>query len=226
MARFQKQYDDAFTSEQKELLLKQGVRAVLKNEQKDKWTETLERDYGISKLKNKKSVTIKYLGYYKMIAVAASLMLLVYVGQSVIATQQSPESLAMSYLESESMLHPGLTKGISTTNQENRQAAIKAFDAGNYKEAVGQFGRISDPTIEDRFYKGLSLFYNKEYKKSIDTFESLSQMDSIYAQEINWYKSMAHVLSGEMEAAKKTLSLIAKEDWNYGKAITLLKSMD
>ena len=214
MTKFQQLYDEASTPEQKELLIKQGVRKLLNDEKKEQWAKVLKNEYGISKTVTKEISINSYTKYYKILAVAASLILLVFVGQRMYDTIEGPEELAMSYLEESSIKHPGVNKGLADTGQRFRQAAIKAFDSGDYELSINQFNLIPEPTSEDQFYLGVALLNTQEYKQAIEVFNLLEQEESIYNQEINWYKSLALMLTGDLASAKASLSRIGTNDWN------------
>lgn len=72
----------------------------------------------------------------------------------------------------------------------------------------------------------LSYLYIQEYERSIEDLGSLKQDTTIYNDEINWYYSLALILNGDIEKAKKSLTRIGTNGWNFSKAQVLLKSLE
>lgn len=225
MSTFQEKYNQSISQEEKELLLKSGVRAVLNKEKRKQWEQELREDYNVSKGTGAiKKGRVVYMKYYKAIAVAASLAIIMYASQGLFYNQSSPSEMAMTYLESDPIQHPGLTKGAEEV-EVFRQVAIGAFDERNYADAIIQFNQIENPTAEDRYFLSLSYLYNQDYNRAVEGFDYLEKEGSIYNQEINWYQSIALILKGDPAKAKAVLEKIGKSDWNYNKARELINAM-
>ena len=72
--------------------------------------------------------------------------------------------------------------------------------------------------INGLFYKGLSLFYTKKYKKSIQYMTSVAaDVNPTFDQEAEWFVALAYIKLGEREIARDHLNTIIEYDGFYKK---------
>lgn len=220
MKNFYQSYDAAITSEEKELVVKKALRQVIHVDQRKEWERILADRYGVEK-KEKKEVNSTRLYWLKAVSVAASLAALIFIGNQYLNQSQTIQVLAQEYLVAVPVHHPGLIKGMSQHDEQNRQIAISLFDSQKYAGAIDKFNEITDQSYQDQFYLGLSYMYFGEMESAIPLFVELENKTSQYREEINWFLSLAYILNEDQKNAKKQLKKIKSGDWNYQKSKTL-----
>lgn len=223
MGNFHQSFNKARSSDDKEAVLKEALRKVIHEEQKTIWEAKLKEEYNVSKTNTTPSRTINW---FKWSAVAASIMVLLYIGNDMMIQKQSAQTLAQGYLESEPLHHPGAIKGVSDQDQQNRLLAISLFDSKKYQEAIDKFNLIDQIDDQDTFYLGLSYLYTNQVDSAIPYFNALENNTTIYREEINWFLSVAYILNNNSAMAKSRLVKIENGEWNYQKAKKLLKNLE
>lgn len=196
-------------------------------QQKTKWNKILEKKHGVSFPQKKR---VKRIQLYRTLAVAASLLLLVFAG-NFYSNTNSAENLVAQYLEEP--FPSENRKGIDAV-ADKRKEAIAAISAKEYLSAIKIFEEITqteEAKVDDYFYLGLSYLYHENAEKAVvmlleaRTMKPSNFLDT--KDEINWYLALAYFQDGDKENAKKELkNFINQSDfWNKAEAQALLDKL-
>lgn len=193
-------------------------------ELKDKWSKTIADQYQISKNHSKienKKWNVRNLILFSS-SIAASVLFLVVWQYGLYGNQMNSQEFALLELD-EKLIHPGGVRG-DISDELIKQNAIQDFNAQDYAAAILHFNQMESTNIEDQFYLGLSYLYNKDYSKSVSTFENI-QSGSALDQEVNWYLSLAYLLNGNDQLAKDKLNGFGEKEWKATEAKKLLQTI-
>lgn len=226
MATFNHKFSKAETPEIQEQVVKETVRAILKEQQKEKWSEALARDYGIEKKKTTSVSKGKYVKLFTAFAVAASILLAIVFGPKFYSSNENTQELAFAYLIENPIEHPGVEKGTAAENQKKRQLAIASYDARQYDKAIEYFSEIPNKNTEDQFFLAIANLNAKKYPEAIILFQAVSTQTEVYNQEIAWFLGLSHLLNENTSEASSILSKINPGDWKYNEAQKLLGRME
>ncbi len=105
-----------------------------------------------------------------------------------------------------------------------------AFHDGRYGRCIEKMEvlkKFNDKDLNATFYMGVSYVKLEMFEKAIVMFDQiLSNANNVFHEEANWYKALALIGNGNIEAAKILLNEIAsKEGFYKEKAITKLKEI-
>lgn len=226
MKTFDNMYTRAQTPESQEQIVKEAVRAIAKEEQKEKWTQALVNDYGIQKKGKSKVSRTKILNIYTILSIAASILILALLAPQFYNNNKSLNEITLGYLKDSAISHPGVAKGVADSNQDIKIKAIAAFDAGQYAESTKYFSEITLMTTEDQFYLALSYLHTHQYPEAVDQFRSVLNQSNTYDQEVAWFLGLAFILNDDLLNAKNTLTKVKKGEWKYAEVQKLLKKLN
>lgn len=162
-----------------------------------------------------------------VLAIAASIVLLVTVGWIYMANQKpNSEKLFLTYFEPFDSPGSGLTRG---NNELSLKAqAYDAYDNGRFEEAIGLFNEIiansNDPIIH--LCLGNAQMKLGRFSQAEDTFNHLLTEHSDLVTQAKWYLALTYLKENKMERAKATLWEITKSSTYGEKAQKLLKELD
>jgi len=119
-----------------------------------------------------------------------------------------------------------MDKNIETDTNWN--AAVEAYQKQAYKIAATLFEKSSRNTAEHNFYLGLSYINQKPpvIAKAIQPLKNVVETNSKFAEEANWYLSLAYVMENNYEDAQKYLEQIPAQSGYYAKAQKMLESIN
>ena len=216
------------TSNHLEQLTSQLLEAKFDAETKYRFREALSKDHGI----RRPTKTIKLNKKWPLLlTVAASFLLLVYVGILFLNPTPSSLQLAESYLIQP---FPGAENRSGEGDiLELRLAANAAYDAGDFEKSAtlrAQLNASDQATVDDPFYLGLSQLYQvpPKLEEAISQFQSITDIkEHKWNDEANWYLALTLIKANKTQDAKEVLQAIVSDDgWNSSKATALLESMD
>ncbi len=223
MKNFYQSYDAAVSPEERELVVKKALRQVIHIEQRKEWEQVLNHQHGITRIEKNQLLKISWM---KLLTVAASFAAFIFAGHYFFNQQQTIQALAQEYLAEVPVHHPGLSKGVSEQDEQNRQIAISLFDSQKYAGAIDKFNVIVKLSVQDQFYLGLSYLYYGEIDSAIPLFVELDKQTIQYREEVNWFLSLAYILNNDQSKAKIQLEQIKNGDWNFQKSKSLLTKLN
>ena len=222
MSKLRKLITDQLSSTEEDKLLDEMLSAKFDAELRAKWGAQLKKGQDAETEKEKKRDKIIRLSIaWRVVAVAASMAAVWFAVYWISLPGDSAQRFAQNQLEATEILHPGTTKG-QTSTETKRALAIAAFNQQNYEAAVREFNTISDPTQEDRYYHGLALLLGQKHEAASKLLGSLTTEQSAYQEEARWYFALSLILQGKTKAAKVQLSAIKVQDWKFDQAQELL----
>lgn len=107
--------------------------------------------------------------------------------------------------------------------------AEKAFNTKNYEDAITYFNTI---LVNDRnnaqvqYYLGIALVENGAYEAAKNTFSGLSNGDSVFKYEAQWYQALSLLKQGKEKDCLHALRIIPENASIYSKAQELIKKLD
>jgi len=219
MKRFLDKYNAMTTTETKTEALQSFIKQMLTNRKKNDYAKKLENEHGVFWVNPQKvQKTPQRSRMVVLSGLAASLAILIS-SIMVFNLFNSNVELANQLIENDYFIHPGIEKGKTLPDSEMRILAITAYGHRNFKEAAQLFSSIKSKSADDQFFSALSFLYDEQYKESIEAFRV---SNSVFREEVNWYLSLAYILSGDTEKALEILHKIKPREWNYLKAQKLL----
>ncbi|MEM9361457.1 MAG: tetratricopeptide repeat protein [Bacteroidota bacterium] len=198
------------------------VTQQMNAELRQRLAHTLKEKHGIIRSAERGNGKIKYLNY--MLAIAASITVLIALVFYPNWAGDSPQVLAQQYLSEQPLSHPGTFKG-ATVVDEQRTQAIVAFNQGDFTKAATHFNALEAPTAEDRYYLGLAYLKNGDYEQAVPLLVESKTKGKRFTQEAQWFLGLAHLALGNTESAINELKAIGKDEWKYKEAVSLLEQI-
>ena len=212
--------------------VQKGIKQVFDKKLRAELANDLQMQFGLQKeepmateAKIEMKPKGKVISMRKWMAIAASLLILVFAYQWYMASGPSIQEQANIYAFAEQPIHPGAVKGGETLS-ENYTQALVAFNEGNWKSAFESFKSQVPMTTETAYYTALSAFQLKNYPEAINLLTNNVPEESVYGQERNWYLATALILNNQVADGKEILSQIKTGEWKYAEAQLLLKAKD
>lgn len=105
---------------------------------------------------------------------------------------------------------------VATEGEETVPAALEAYRAGDYQEAVNRFEATEPPVsaaASFSFYHALSLLGNQQGGEAIPILEAVIQQADAggVAQPAEWYLALAYLQTGQKEKAIEILEQISSQ---------------
>ncbi|WP_350284810.1 tetratricopeptide repeat protein [uncultured Croceitalea sp.] len=198
------------------------VTQQMNAELRQRLAHTLKEEHGIRREMEQKKGKIKYLNY--MLAIAASITVLIALVFYPNGVDDSPQVLAQQYLSEQPLSHPGTFKG-ATVVDEQRTQAIVAFNQGDFTKAIEHFEALTAPTAEDTYYLGLAHLKKGDYSRAITLLTENKTEGKRFVQEARWFLGLAYLTQNNTKNAVKELKAINKDEWKYDEAQSLLEEI-
>ena len=108
------------------------------------------------------------------------------------------------------------------------KVAQQAFNDKNYAVAIVTFERIlkEDNSPEIRYFYGISLLENNQFKTAETTFKTLYEGTSIYKYKALWYLALSKLKQNKTAECKAILVKIPEEAEDYEKAQKLITDLE
>ncbi len=223
MSKFTEMYTQTTDIGKREQLMQRAIITLNDLEKRQYWQQKLDKEYGVKRsLKKGRVIPINIL---KIMAIAASFLVLIVAANQYIFSPASPTALAESFLQSSDIEHPGVLKGVALSDESNRLIAIQAYDNKEFSKAAQYFELLTIQTIEDKFFAAVSRINIGQYDQAIRSLTSIRTDSDAYDQEATWLLGIAYVLKDQSEDARDILLTIQPSDWQYERAQQLLKKL-
>lgn len=106
--------------------------------------------------------------------------------------------------------------------------AEKAFNNGDYKEAVTHFNslvQLSPNTVQFQLYKAQALIEQDKFAKADEILSHISEGKSVYVSKARWWLALSKLKQEQYNDVKDILQLIGSNSEEYNKAQKLLKEL-
>ena len=225
MSNFLQKYSNASSEEEKDKLLKKAVGKILDEQLRDRWSQQLAQEYGVKREVAPPAIVSRRI-WTRVVAIAAGIAILIAL-LPLFHAEHSLEEQILNLVQEQPISHPGVEKGITTDEDvQMRAKAIRSYNTRQYSDAARHFGMISDQKAEDVFYQATAYLYAESYNAAIKRYRDLQMEGSDqFRQETNWYLSLALILDGQKEEAKKILQTIHCDEWHYEDAREVLNNL-
>ncbi|MEA3444857.1 MAG: hypothetical protein U9R19_09060 [Bacteroidota bacterium] len=111
-------------------------------------------------------------------------------------------------------------------SEENKLSdAMLLYDNQQYKQASIIFDELlltDSNKVNVLFYGGVSYAKSNQPKKALECFMETETKENIFSQELQWYKSLIYLDTGEIEKAKELLYGIINSESKYQKDAELI----
>lgn len=118
---------------------------------------------------------------------------------------------------------------ISLTQRSNTNELVKkaedTFNSGSFDEAIIYFNQLieQDPSNQEyQLYAGIAQIENNTYTEALTNLSRVSEGNSVYKYEAQWYIALAYLKQEQYDQAKIALQKIPKNATEYSKAKKLL----
>ena len=224
MGKLEKLLGQHLSTEEEEKILQEAIEFKLDKDLKARMETQLLEKKGLSRSPTREKQTSRIILIRRLIAVAASILVLFLIFQTLQSNTIDAQQQAMIYLKEYDTFHGGNSKGAST-DDDNRRLGIQAFNQKNFLEATQYFSKIQLKQEEDLLYAARAFLFIEQYGAAVEALEKLSTKSTRFRQETNWFLSLAYILEKQEEKGKAVLKKINPEDWNYDKAQELLHKL-
>jgi tetratricopeptide (TPR) repeat protein len=199
-------------------------------ELRKKWTAQLAADQGITR--EQASVKTRLRPIRPLLAIAATIALLLTVGYFIMPMDSGAQQLTAQYL-AEPFPNSEERKG-SEEVMELKTSAIAAYAAHDFKQAAilrqSLVEQVDTPTQNDYFYLGLSYLYQQPAQpdQAIVYLQKAVSFDkSTLMEESSWYLALAYLDAGQKENARQQLQqIVERQSWQWENAKILLTKID
>lgn len=150
-----------------------------------------------------------------VVAAAAVILLLIVVKPFNNNNQQLAEAYFSPYPNYVLLTERGEVSDMDAT----RTDAYKAYDLGNYQEAIRSFEALSsEASGEDKFYQAQALQANGKWKASLSMLLGIEQIKSEYQDGLRWHTALARLANGDVEVARALLIPLMTERTEFSSA--------
>jgi tetratricopeptide (TPR) repeat protein len=199
--------------------LVEDVKTMLLGIEKQTLKETLDgfhKDIPKTTVKAPKDKKVRYLNFSK-IAVATSIV--IALGSIWFFSTSKNEKLYAKYFKPD----PGLPTTMGSTDNFDFYDAMAKYKHGDYNMAIEKWQVLSEKKPENdtlNYFLGVAHLANKDEAKAIPFLEETVDApdDFVFLNDAYFYLGLAHLKAGNMELAKKNLTLSNTEK---GKEIVL-----
>ena len=180
------------------------------------------------------SAVVRRLPLNRILAIAATILVLAVAGIWLLTPDSYPESPAELYADyGRPYSTTLLSRGASLTTQE--EAAFSASEAGRYGDAYAGFSDLlalnpSEPFYA--FYAGNAALANGQPLAAIPYFSGLiEQSDYLLVEQSRWYLAMAHLAAAQddesqLARAREVLPQSGPGHYNFEQSKALLADID
>ncbi len=188
--------DDAFRAD---FEFQQSVQSAIRNKERTALKETIS---GFEKPKTKNT-------WWRYAAAAVLAMVLGGGIYAFINSTKAPDELYLTYYQTYPNVVAPNVRGENEQNLKNK--AFKAYDSGDYAEALLLFNQINGVEYAD-FYKGISMLELGQTTQTIAHFKNLKFSESPYPFETyrKWYLALAYLQKNQIKEAKILLKQLSE----------------
>lgn len=151
------------------------------------------------------------ISHFPRLLVAAAAAVLLLVGLWWTFSTPSPESLYANYYEAYPNYQSSQSRGEEQTLRF--QAAIQAYESGNYSKALYSFEQLPSNWQEQpevQFYLGICHLEQQNWKKATAALRYVYQSDKM-KEQATWYLALAQLRQENQAAAKELLHEIVQQ---------------
>ncbi len=157
-------------------------------------------------------------GFRRVYYIAASLALLL-AAIFVFRNLSGPSSMERLYADNFTKPPENITTRDNSGYDDHLIAAVDAYRQNDFKNAITNFNTYLESHPEDdaaNFYMGISYLADNQHDPSIKFLQKvINNQDSIYRSAAQWYLGLAHIKSGNTEAAKTIFATLASSNSSY-----------
>lgn len=220
-----------FTEKELDDFTRKIIRAKFRKEKKNKWTQQLEKDHGITRSEKKiipedRTIFGKYL-----IGIAASI---VFIMVALFVLQKNPTSdglvFADNYLQENKFPNATATKGGEDISSLELKMA-EAYSKENFSEAIElgkQLVALDQTNSKNSFFLGLCYLYQEDLQnaqKYLSQFKEIKKTE--FQEESRWFLALTYTKQKDFENAKLELEYIVnQQEWEFKQAEALLKYLN
>lgn len=156
---------------------------------------------------------------WRLVAAAAAILLLLLWFQPW-KSQDTPEALAMSYLEP----YPVVTDRSNEFSEDSLFfTALLLYQNGQYERAAPLLASVGAENPLAKLYQGECLLQTSQYEAALPIFASL-ESDPLFGEAAMWRYALATILAGQPEDAQEYLkTLVRKEGYKSKESQALLE---
>ena len=145
----------------------------------------------------------------RILAVAASIALLVVAGYWAINRAPSNEQLFAQHFESYPNIVAPLDKGIP--DEDPVAAAYQTYELGNYADASKLLSALPEQNQTSIFYRGLCELSLNNTAAALQLLDQVNDRTSTVYYPALWYKALTYIKQGNIEKSKPLLQSIQSE---------------
>lgn len=229
-------FEEQFSND-KELLnefrLNRELADLLGNEHLHKFLNTVhETDANWKLSPKKKKNTIINMNARFILAIAASLAIIIFTWQYFFVTGDDPaaRNLYSEYFEPYQMVLSQRSEADTAGHAALVNQAVQEYANGNYSSAANAFQQLwnlGTENISYRFYSGLSLLGSGETSEAIEIMEELLETrNHLFTEQSRWYLALAYISADDESKAVDILRTIGPGQFQYGKSLELISELN
>ncbi len=208
---------------------KKMLDALGDREQRQKWNallaaEGIERSNAKASEKPSGARTVSMWRY--AVGLAASILLVAVVWQTMGTSRLSSSQLADNFIKNEHFESPSVRMG-SSDDIKNWADAKNAYRDGNFEKAAQDIEAIPNPNTEQKFYLGLSYLYQKQaaFDKAAPYFKAVMDEKGNFKDEARWFYAISLIKMDKKAEAKAILEEILRGGaWKSKEAKELIEA--
>ena len=181
-------------------------------------------DEELDNLENITPLQVQKINMRTILAIAATLLLLIAAGWFMMKPDKVEGDLFATYFEPYPMLVT--QRGETAEVFANHEAAIEAYEEGRYAEAAELFTSGRMPAVI-QLYSGISYLASDNYVRALDMLQPLTNNADI-AEQAQWYLALTYLKLNDMEHCRLWLGRMIDTDGHaYRKrAERILRGLD
>lgn len=225
--------NDDLSPEELDDLTKSLIQAKFDREKRANWAKQLEEKHSVRPFPSIVPQKKQRRWQSPIIAIAASLALLLVALVIWQPFQSQTDQLVASYTTENPFPNNLVRKGNSKAIPDLRLEAAETYVEGDYSSAASLYEqlRTSDKsTVEDALFLGLCQLYTQQYEAAVATFETAkpqSVVEDQFQQEINWFLALAYIQQDNISDARTQLEyIVSNKHWRHADAAKLLKTLE
>lgn len=200
----------------------EGVRQLLEQIHEEHFAE------GNTEKATAKVVDFKPHKWRNVLAIAASVSLLLVAGWWVFTQQATPQQkLYANYFDPAE----GLPTTLGATDDPRFAEGMVSYKLGNYAEALAFWQPLLETgTANDtlNYFAGVALLAGQQPAQAIERLQPIAQQpQSAYQTDAQWYLALAYLLEGQQATAREMLQELSSGQHTYTqKSREILQKMD
>lgn len=214
-----------------EVELHRQVAETLKGEKVHQLRRVLETvDKNWKEDQGNKENQFRLLSIRSLIAVAATVLLLVFAYQLFVPESSSSEELFAEYFEPYQMVLTQRSLSADSTMNITLNTAIRNYQDSQFKAAATAFQQLQTQYPENKaftFYLGLAQLSAGNSDSSINAFSTLlADPTHLFVEQCRWYLALAYLQQGNNGLAATQLQAITSGTFKYEAAQALLEEIN